>query len=100
MAYRSLEKLINLHDGYRKIVSLHGRQLLLLQEEGTLLLIDRHCPHAGQVLDQADVRGDVLTCPRHLMQFSVFDGLPRRGACDALGVYALAYEGNTVGVDE
>ncbi|WOJ94064.1 Rieske (2Fe-2S) protein [Congregibacter variabilis] len=100
MAYRQLEKLMNLHDGYRKIVAFQGRQLLLLQENGELHLIDRHCPHAGQVLDQAKVEGELLTCPKHLMQFSTRDGRPSGGACGGLGVYKLAYEGNSVGIEE
>ncbi|WP_414981252.1 Rieske (2Fe-2S) protein [Congregibacter sp.] len=100
MAYQPLEKLINLHDGYRKIIQHRGRQLLLLQEGGTPYLIDRHCPHAGQVLDAAAVNGDVLTCPKHLIQFSIQDGFPRGANCSALGVHTLVYEGNSVGVGE
>lgn len=99
MAYQSLEKLINLHDGYRKIVSVEGRQMLLVQEAGTLHLIDRHCPHAGQVLDGAALDGAVLTCPRHLIRFSLMDGSVQGNVCSALGVHALAYEGNSVGID-
>ncbi len=100
MAYRALEKLINLHDGYRRIVASSGRQLLLLQEHGKLFLIDRHCPHAGQVLDEAKIEGELLTCPKHLIQFSIRDGRPHSGVCKALGVYDLVYEGNSVGVEE
>lgn len=100
MAYQALEKLINLHDGYRKLVTLQGRQLLLLQEDGRLCLIDRHCPHAGQVLDEARVADNVLTCPKHLLQFSLSDGQPWDEVCKALGVYELVYEGNSVGIIE
>ncbi|MDP5053987.1 MAG: Rieske 2Fe-2S domain-containing protein [Congregibacter sp.] len=100
MAYRALEKLINLHDGYRKVISLAGRQALLLQENGTPRLIDRHCPHAGQVLDAASVSGDVLTCPKHAMQFSLHDGRVHYGACAPLVVHTLVYEGNSLGIDE
>ena len=100
MAYRSLEKLINLYDGYRRIVYHEGRQLLLLQESGTPYLVDRHCPHAGQVLEDAQVEAGFLICPKHLLQFSIRDGQPRSGVCGSLGVYILVYEGNTVGIEE
>lgn len=100
MAYRPLEKLINLYDGYRKVINVNGRQLLLLQEDGNPRLIDRHCPHAGQVLDGASVNDDLLICPKHLIQFSVQDGAPRGADCGPLGVHNLVYEGNSVGVEE
>ncbi|WOJ95941.1 Rieske 2Fe-2S domain-containing protein [Congregibacter brevis] len=91
---------MNLHDGYRKLVSVQGQQMLLCQEEGSLRLFSRHCPHEGQVLDKATVVQDVLTCPRHHIQFSLSDGKPLRSLCGSLRVYNLVYEGNSVGVDE
>ncbi|WP_439106899.1 Rieske (2Fe-2S) protein [Congregibacter sp.] len=100
MAYRALEKLMNLHDGYRKVVTVRGRQLLLLQEGGALHLIDRHCPHQGQALDGARVDSGLLTCPKHGIQFSLRSGTASGHECAALGVHTVVYEGNTVGVDE
>lgn len=100
MAYRALEKLINLHDGYRKVVSVDGHQLLLFQSHGTPRLINRYCPHAGQALDGAMVTADTIICPKHQIQFSLSDGVSRGNACAGLGVYDLVYEGNTLGVDE
>lgn len=100
MAYRALEKLINLYDGYRQVVSVSGRQLLLVQSHGTPRLINRHCPHAGQVLDEALISEDAITCPKHHIQFSLSDGLAKGAACGRLGVHELVYEGNTLGIDE
>lgn len=73
--------------------------MLLLQEGGTPYLIDRHCPHAGQVLDNARLDGDVLICPKHSIEFSLHTGLPKDSVCGALTVHALIYEGNSVGVE-
>lgn len=100
MAYRPLEKLMNLHDGYRKVVSIQGHQMLLCQEEGALRLFSRYCPHQGQVLDEATIVQDVLTCPRHQTQFSLGDGKPLQSLCGSLLTCNLIYEGNSVGVDE
>lgn len=99
MAYRALEKLINLHDGYRRVFRHDNAELLLLQEHGEVRLIDRHCPHAGQRLDSAAVAGAVITCPRHQICFSLEDGRPGNADCPALGIRTLVYEGNSLGID-
>ncbi|WP_439101471.1 Rieske (2Fe-2S) protein [Congregibacter sp.] len=100
MAYRPLEKLINLHDGYRKVVHVSGRQALLFQEAGILRLVDRHCPHQGQFLDAALMDKGMLICPKHQVQFSLRDGTPSPGICPSLKIHDLVYEGNSVGIDE
>jgi nitrite reductase/ring-hydroxylating ferredoxin subunit len=99
MAYQVLEKLINLHDGYRRVVQVSGQQLLLLQENGTPRLVGRYCPHAGQALDNAGIEGDAIVCPYHQIKFSLISGDPSVKTCRALPIYELVYEGNSVGVD-
>ena len=99
MAYLALEKLINMHDGYRKVFRVDGRELLLLQESGEPHLVLRACPHAAMPLDTAVVNGDELTCPWHLMRFSLSTGVASHPDCPSLEIVPLAYEGNTLGVD-
>jgi nitrite reductase/ring-hydroxylating ferredoxin subunit len=100
VAYRSLEKLINLHDGYRRTFRVDGGEVLLLQENGERWLIERHCPHAGQALDNAAVEGATIRCPRHGYCFSLDHGQALEAPCGALGIHSLVYEGNSIGVDE
>lgn len=99
MAYQSLEKLINLHDGYRRLVSVAGRQLLLLQEEGAPCLIERRCPHAGSLLDTAAVAQGCITCPAHQIRFDLQTGKPQNADCPPLTSYSLVFEGNSLGVE-
>jgi nitrite reductase/ring-hydroxylating ferredoxin subunit len=99
VAYRSLELLINLEDGYRRVVRIDDREMLLLQEHGERHLCARRCPHAGQILDQAPVSADCITCPRHGIRFSLDDGEPQPDQCERLRVYEIVYEGNSLGID-
>lgn len=100
MAYRALEKLVNLHDGYRRAFRLDHREVLLLQEDGECHLIDRRCPHQGQVLDTALVVGRRLNCPRHDIQFCLSGGPPQPPICPALVIHELVYEGSSVGIED
>ena len=100
MAYRPLEKLINLHDGYRRPFRTARGEILLIHEAGETVLVDRHCPHRGLPLDSALLDGGCLTCPHHQMRFSLRDGRALNGDCAALTVYVVAYEGNSLGLEE
>ncbi|MBU0538854.1 MAG: hypothetical protein KKF24_11355, partial [Gammaproteobacteria bacterium] len=45
MRYYSLEKYINLFDGYRKVFKIDSHNLMLLQLDGSRYLIESNCPH-------------------------------------------------------
>ena len=101
MRFYPLEKLINLHDGYRRVFKIDSHALLLLQHDGALHLIQATCPHRAQGLDEAVIQGDQLECPLHGYRFSLRDGTVLRASeepCRGLKVYPLEYEGNEVGV--
>lgn len=100
MAYRALEKLINLHDGYRGVFRTSLGELLLIQDGEEPYLLARRCPHQGALLDEGRVSDGVITCPWHQLRFSLRDGRCVNGGCKALAIHSLAYEGNTIGVVE
>jgi len=98
----ALEKLANLHDGYRRAVMVDGRRLLLLQAAGRHYLIGARCPHYDQPLDKATISGGVITCPMHGYRFDLdsgsgTDAAGERVSC-RLPCYALDYRGNEVGL--
>ncbi|WP_372749265.1 Rieske (2Fe-2S) protein [Litorivivens sp.] len=101
MRYYALEKLINLHDGYRKTFKIDEYHLLLIQEEGERFLVDAYCPHREHSLIDATVFGDTITCPHHRYQFHLATGavLERtEEPCQNLRCYPLVEEGREVGV--
>jgi nitrite reductase/ring-hydroxylating ferredoxin subunit len=100
VAFRSLERLINLFDGYRRAFRIDGVEVLLVQEEGQRWIFGRRCPHAGQALDEAPVSADCVQCPRHGYRFSLQDGSALGPPCASLPVYTVVYEGNRLGVDD
>ena len=100
MAYRALERLINLHDGYRRAFRGQHGEMLLLQEDGEVALIDRICPHREAPLDNGPVSNGCITCPLHRLEFSLSTGENTNGYCKPLRVHTLVYEGNTLGIEE
>ncbi len=100
MPFVALEKLHLLYDGYRKAISIGGKPLLLLQEEGRVSLIKNACPHASAPLTYATYNSGCLRCPMHGIEFELSSGRSRSAACrDGLQFIPLIYEGNQIGVD-
>jgi nitrite reductase/ring-hydroxylating ferredoxin subunit len=97
----SLEKLINLHDGYRRVFKIDERQLLLIQECDERYLIEAFCPHRGHSLLDASIQNNTVRCPLHGYQFALNDGCLRvatEEACRALRCYDLVYRDTDLGV--
>ena len=53
MRFIPLEKLINMHDGYRREFTVDYHKLLLLQFEGERFLVEARCPHLEHPLIEA-----------------------------------------------
>ena len=101
MRFFQLEKLINLHDGYRRVFRIDQYQLLLLQEQGELYLFDAHCPHRGHPLQEATIQNHNLRCPLHGYQFAMRDGGLRVAGeepCKGLRRYEVVYRETDLGV--
>lgn len=101
MRFYSLEKLINLHDGYRRSFKIDQHSLMLLQLDGELLVVEGHCPHRGHPLIDAHITGRQLACPLHDYQFDLSSGATLRMTkepCRKLVIFDVIYQDKEVGV--
>lgn len=103
MRYQELAKLHQLHEGYRQVFRLGGREWLLLHLQGQTYVIANRCPHLGAPLQGASLveheRGLALRCPRHGMVFDLDSGCALAGDCEQrLEFLPLVYQGNGLGV--
>ena len=101
MRFVPLEKLINLHDGYRREFVIDYQRLLLMQHAGELYLVEARCPHLEHPLVEAWLEDGELLCPLHGYRFNLLTGHlieATRENCRPLRVWPVAYEGQDVGV--
>ncbi len=99
--FQPLEKLINLHDGYRRLFKFDALGLLLVEQGGQRFLLEARCPHRGHPLDSARVEDGCVQCPLHNYRFDLSTGAVIKAseeACRPLRVYDLVYEGNEIGL--
>ena len=68
----------------KKVVSVSGREILLINVKGTIYAVENECPHQGSPLQAAIIKDGTLSCPRHGYRFSL-----KTGACQDFPEYTL-----------
>jgi 3-phenylpropionate/trans-cinnamate dioxygenase ferredoxin subunit len=85
--------------GRVKVVLVGDKRVALCNVDGQFFAIDDLCTHDGGSLDQGELDGHVIECPRHGARFDVRTGkvlaLP---AVKALNTYAVELAGNEIRV--
>lgn len=100
MAFVALEKLVNLHDGYRQVFRVGGVQLLLIQDKGRRYLLRNFCPHKGFPLHTGTVSGTRIRCAYHAMEFDLASGrCIQHPSQPGVETYGLVYSDKEVGVE-
>jgi len=60
--------------GQVRVFEVQGRRIALCNVEGTFYAIDDVCTHDGGPLDQGEIDGHQIECPRHGARFDVRNG--------------------------
>jgi 3-phenylpropionate/trans-cinnamate dioxygenase ferredoxin component len=60
--------------GTVRSVAADGTQVAVCNVDGTFYAIDDVCTHDGGALDQGELEGDQIECPRHGARFDVKSG--------------------------
>ncbi len=64
----------DIEPGMVKVYEVAGNQIALCNVDGTFYAIDDICTHDGGSLDQGELLGDQIECPRHGALFDVKTG--------------------------
>lgn len=63
-------------EGQVHVVEVDGQEIALCHAEGAFYAIDNVCTHDGGPLDQGELDGCQIECPRHGARFDVRTGRP------------------------
>src|SRR5579871_627039 len=100
MAKQAVAKLSEIAPGTTRRVVVDSVEILLCNLDGTIYAIEDVCTHDGGPLDQGELEGESVVCPRHGATFDVRTGdaltLP---AVVPLMTFEVSVEGDDVFVD-
>ncbi len=83
----------------KKVVSVSGREILLVNVKGTIYAVENECPHQGSPLNAAVVKEGYISCPRHGYRFSLTDGSCAEHSECVLTTFPVQLVGDDVLVD-
>ncbi len=90
----------DIEPGTVKVYEAGGKQIAVCNVDGTFYAIDDVCTHDGGSLDQGELMGDQIECPRHGALFDVKTGkaltLP---AVQPVQSYPVQVEGDDIKVE-
>lgn len=93
-------RLSDIAPGTTKRVDVGGDPVLLCNVAGSLYAIEDVCTHDGGELDQGELEGCRIMCPRHGAYFDVTSGAALTfPAVIPLRTYSIRVEGDSIFVD-
>jgi nitrite reductase (NADH) small subunit len=83
----------------KKVVSISGREILLVNVKGAIYAVENECPHQGSPLGAAVVKDGYLSCPRHGYRFNLADGHCAEHPQFVLATFPVQLDGDEILVD-
>lgn len=98
--YHALAKTSDIADGQIRVFEVAGKRIAVANAGGSYYAIDDVCTHDGGPLDQGELEGTLVECPRHGAKFDVTSGravvLP---AVRPVKTYAVQVDGDDLKVE-
>lgn len=83
----------------KKLVSVSGQELLLINIKGVIYACENECPHQGSPLTAAVVKDGTISCPRHGYRFNLVDGSCTDHPDFTLKTYPVQINGDDILID-
>lgn len=80
----------------KKVVTVNGQEILLINIKGEIFACENECPHQGAPLQAGIVKEGHISCPRHGYRFNL-----KSGACldfpeHTLKIYPVSINGDEI----
>lgn len=82
--------------GQGRVVKVHGKTVALFKVAGRFYAINNICPHEGGPLAKGRIKGHVVSCPWHDLQFDVRNGFGTDGGGYCVASYEVRVEGDHI----
>lgn len=100
MAWETLARASDVPTGKVLVFPIGERRVAVCNVDGQLYAIDDVCTHDGGPLDQGELEGCEIECPRHGARFDVRTGrVTRLPAITPIATYPLRLDGDHILVD-
>ena len=83
----------------KKVVSVAGREILLVNVKGAIYAVENECPHQGSPMSAAVVKDGYISCPRHGYRFRLTDGRCDEHPEFILTIFPVQLDGDDILVD-
>lgn len=83
MTWKRLSRLSDVPENDMSTFTVDGIEVLLVRGTDRYLVIPPVCPHMSTPLSEGFFDGCILTCSKHLWQFSIDDGGAAAGVAEA-----------------
>lgn len=83
----------------KRLVTVAGREVLLINIKGTIYACENECPHQGSPMSAAMVKEGYISCPRHGYRFNLVDGSCKDFPEYTLKIYPVQISGEDILVD-
>ena len=100
MAFVNVAELADVPEGAVRVYTVGDREIALCNVDGELYAIDNVCTHDDGSLDQGELDGCEVECPRHGARFDVRNGKAVEGpAILPVDTFDVRVEGDSIEVN-
>jgi nitrite reductase/ring-hydroxylating ferredoxin subunit len=83
----------------KKLVSVSGQEIMLINLKGVIHACENECPHQGSPLNASVVKDGTISCPRHGYRFSLINGNCVDHPEFTLKIYPVQLSGDDILID-
>jgi nitrite reductase/ring-hydroxylating ferredoxin subunit len=83
----------------KKVVTVNGQELILVNFKGAVFACENECPHQGSPMASGIVKDGNLSCPRHGYRFELKSGKCLDNPAFTLKVFPAKVEGEDIFVE-
>ncbi len=95
--YIELANVNEIKNGELKVFDVDGESIILINLNGEFFAFKNQCSHMELELNEAEIEGEILTCPWHGAQFNIRTGdVVRLPASEPLEKYEIKVENGKI----